>query len=469
MNKYEVIIGIEIHVQMKTKSKMFSSAPNSFGEEPNSMVGLFDFAFPGVLPLVNKQAVVNAIRVANALHMEIDDTLIFERKNYFYSDLPKGYQLTEQFRPLGRNGYILINDKKIAIERLHLEEDTCKQIHLSDYSLLDFNRAGIPLVEIVSKPEISNIDDAIKYVEEIRSIVSFLDVSDGKMEQGSLRCDINVSLKNKEKNGKKVEIKNLNSLSNIKEAIKYEIARQSKLLDEGKEVKQETRRFDEHSKETVLMRYKEDEIDYKFFTDPNILPIKLSKEFIDETISASPELAESKKKRYIALGLGEYDASLLTLSKDTCEYFEEMINHNIKIKNAANWINGEIQSYLNKERISIKEFKISPLRMAKLISLVETNKISIKQAKDIFATMLNSDFDPEEIATTKGISQNSNEGMLRLIVVEVIKDNSKAICDYKKGNKKALGYLVGQVMKNSGGEANPSLANKIIIEEIDRR
>ena len=286
MNKYDVIVGIEIHVQMKTNSKMFSSAPVSYGKDSNTQVDLYDFAFPGTMPTINKDAVIHAVRVANALNMEIDNTLLFERKNYFYSDLPKGYQLTEQFRPLGKNGYLIIGDKKIEIERLHIEEDTCKQVHLNNCSLLDYNRAGIPLIEIVSKPDIDSSEMAMKYVEEIRSIVSFLGASDGKMEEGSLRCDINISLKDKEssKLGTKVEIKNLNSISNIKKAIDYEIKRQTELLNCGQEVWQETRRYDEANKKTTLMRFKIDEIDYKFFTDPNIPPMRLSKEFIKEAI-----------------------------------------------------------------------------------------------------------------------------------------------------------------------------------------
>ena len=471
MNKYDIIIGIEIHIQMKTKSKMFSSAPSSFGREVNKEVDLYDFAFPGTLPTVNKEAVINAIRLANVLHMGIDDVLLFERKNYFYSDLPKGYQLTQQFRPLGKDGYLSIGDRNIKIERLHIEEDTCKQVHLFDRSLLDYNRAGIPLVEVVSRPDIKTAEEAAQYVEHIRSIVSFLGVSEGKMEEGSLRCDINISLKDKNQNelGTKVEIKNLNSISNIKKAINYEINRQSELLDNGQLIKQETRRYDEANKKTVLMRIKIDEIDYKCFTDPNIPPIHLSKEFIDNAISSSPELAASKKARYISLGLNEYDASLLVSSKEVSDYFEKLISNNVNPKSAANWINGEIQSYLNKIDISISDFKIKPERMAELLILVETNKISIKQAREIFATMLDDDRNLEKIITEKGLIQNNNEEDLKQTIARILDNNPKAINDYKNGYDKAIGYLMGQVMKETKGNANPSLANKIIIEEISRR
>ena len=471
MNKYIAVIGIEMHIQMDTCSKMFSYAPVSKGKEANSCVGLYDFAFPGTLPTVNKQAVINAIRVANALNMSIDDTIMFERKNYFYSDLPKGYQLTQQFRPLGKDGYLLVGDKKIEIERLHIEEDTCKQLHDLDYSLLDYNRAGIPLVEIVTKPRSYSKEEVAKYVEKIRSIVSFLCVSSGRMEEGSLRCDVNVSLMKRGENkfGTKVEIKNLNSISNIKKAIEFEISRQSKLLDEGKTIVQETRRFNEKSKKTASMRVKIDEVDYKFFTEPNIPHIKLSKEFIEETIKSSPELAEAKMKRYMSLGLNEYDSALLTSSIEISKYFEEVISYNTNPKAIANCINVLILSYLNKNDITIDELSIRPKRLAQLIKLVESNKISIKQAKAIFATMIDSDLEPEEIMSKSNINQNSDVESLTKVVRQVLDDNPEAIKDYKNGYDKALGFLMGQVMKLTNGNANPQIANKILIEEIQRR
>ena len=321
---FEAVIGLELHIEMKTNSKMFSSSKNQFGAEPNTLVSPFDMAFPGSMPSVNKQAVINAIRVCHTLHMDIDDELWFDRKNYFYSDLPKGYQITQQARPIGKNGYLMLNDKKIRIERLHLEEDTCKQVHTNKLTLLDYNRAGVPLVEIVSLPEISSGEEAMRYVERIRSIVSFLEVSDGKMENGSLRCDVNVSIRpiGSNKFGTKVEIKNLNTLANIKRAVDYEIKRQEALLLSGGIVKQETRRFDESKRVTVLMRNKIDEVDYKCFTEPNILPIKLDKEFIEEAIKTSPELAEIKYERYLKLGLSEYDAKLLVANKNTSIYMD---------------------------------------------------------------------------------------------------------------------------------------------------
>ena len=294
---FEAVIGLEIHVEMKTKSKMFSSSANNFDAKVNENISPLDFAFPGTLPVVNKEAVRKAIRVCNALHMNIDKEIWFERKNYFYSDLPKGYQITQQFRPIGSDGYLLIDlengeQKRINIERLHMEEDTCKQLHFRDYTLLDYNRAGVPLVEIVSRPEIKNGTEAMKYVEEIRNIVTYADVSDGKMEEGSLRCDVNISIMpcGSKTFGTKVEIKNLNSISNIQKAIDFEIQRQTKLILKGFKVEQETRRYDDAKKETVLMRKKTDAVDYKYFTDPNIAPILMSDEFVQDAIDTCPEL-----------------------------------------------------------------------------------------------------------------------------------------------------------------------------------
>ena len=473
--EFEAVIGLEIHVEMKTVSKMFSSGPVSFGEDPNTQVNIIDMGFPGIMPSVNKQAVINAIRVSNALHMHIDDTVMFERKNYFYSDLPKGYQITQQFRPIGSEGYLEIETsqglRKIGIERLHMEEDTCKQLHSWDFSLLDYNRAGIPLIEIVSKPDLRTGEEAAKYVEKIRSIVSFLDVSDGKMEEGSLRCDVNISLREKGtvKFGTKVEIKNLNSIANIQKAIEFEISRQSIILDFGGTIEQETRRFDEGSKETVLMRVKTDAVDYKYFTEPNIAPIKLSKEFIEEAINTSPELAEVKLERYKSLGLNEYDSSLLISDKNIANYFDEGIKLGVNPKLFANWVIGDIQSVLNKEDISITEFKIKPSLMVELISLIEEGKISNKQAREFFAEMLTNPISPKELLKKSGATLISDEAALKEIINEVLSVNEQSIIDYKNGKDRALGFLVGQVMKKTQGKANPAATSKLLVEELNRR
>ncbi|MCQ2815185.1 MAG: Asp-tRNA(Asn)/Glu-tRNA(Gln) amidotransferase subunit GatB [Bacilli bacterium] len=474
--EFEPVIGLEIHVEMKTKSKMFSSGRVAFGDDPNTNVVAVDMAFPGTMPVVNKQAVINAIRVCHAMNMTIDDELWFDRKNYFYSDLPKGYQITQQFRPIGSNGYIDIDledgsKKRINIERLHMEEDTCKQLHSWDVSLLDYNRAGIPLIEIVSKPELRSGYEAMKYVEKIRSIVTFLDVSDGKMEEGSLRCDVNISIREKGNTafGTKVEIKNLNSLANIQKAIDFEISRQSLLVEFGDKVQQETRRFDEASKETVLMRLKTDSVDYKYFVDPNIAPIKLSEQFINDAINSSPELAEVKLARYKKLGLNEYDCSLLIADKDISVYFDELLKTNANPKLLANWVISDVQAVLNKNGISIKEFPISVDNLGKLILMIEAGKVSNKQAREIFEKMLENNANPEDLAQKLGTSLNSDEASIMNMINEVLSQNPQSIIDYKNGKDRALGFLVGQVMKLSHGQANPAMTSKLLTEELKRR
>ncbi len=459
---------------MKTKSKMFSASAVSFGDEPNSHVAPLDIAFPGALPLVNKQAVINAIRLAHALNMEIDDELWFDRKNYFYSDLPKGYQITQFRRPLGKNGYVIIKtslgEKRINIERLHIEEDTCKQTHSPVRSYLDYNRAGIPLIEIVSNPEFHNGEEAMKFVEEIRSIATFLGVSNGKMEEGSLRCDVNVSLRTigSDKLGPKAEIKNINTLTNIQKAIDYEIFRQTKLYQEGKTVIQETRRFDENSQKTVPMRLKMDSIDYKYYTEANILPIKLSKEFIDDAINTSPELAKEKYARYKSLGLSDYDCSLLLIDKETSEYYDELLENNINPKIGANWVNGEVRSYIIKNEIDISSFPIRPSRLAELIRLIEKGEISNKQGREIFVKMIDVSDSPQSIIESIG-AINNNAEEINEIIKEILNDSPQLVDDYKNGKTRIVGYVVGIVIKKTSGKANPALTNKMVVEELKRR
>lgn len=465
--EFETIIGLEFHIQMKTKSKMFSTAPVTFGDEPNTHVAPLDMAFPGALPLVNKQAVINAIRVCAALHMTIDNELWFDRKNYFYSDLPKGYQITQQNRPIGKNGYLMSGDKQIHIERLHLEEDTCKQLHLSDYSLLDFNRAGIPLLEIVTQPEIRSGEEAMRFAEKIRSIVTFLEVSDGKMEQGSLRCDVNVSIREKGQNyfGPKVEIKNLNSISNIQKAIDYEIHRQQDLVSKGIKIAQDTRRFDEKTKKTIPMRLKTDTIDYKIFVDANIVPIRLSQEFIDSTIKASPELAEIRLQRYLRLGIKESQCSTLLASKELSDYFEEVLKTGADPILSANWVTVEVLTVLNKENIEIKDFTISPNKLGQLLNLIANKVITNKEARDLFNKMLICSDSPESLISKDEVS----EQQIISLIKETIDNNPQCIEDYKNGRDKVIGFIVGKVMKMTQGKANPSLTNRLVLEELKRR
>ena len=469
---FEAIIGLELHIEMKTNSKVFSSSPVSFGASPNTKLTPFDLSFPGTMPIVNKKAVINAIRVSNALHMEIDNELHFERKNYFYSDLPRGYQITQQFRPIGKNGYVEIEInggiKRIDIDRLHIEEDTCKQLHNKNETLLDYNRAGIPLLEIVSKPEIRSGEEARKFAEKIRSIVSFLDVSDGKMEEGSLRCDVNISIRPIGSNrlGLKSEIKNLNSFVNIQKAIDFEIKRQEAILLSGGNIKQETRRYDETLKETVSMRAKTNSIDYKYFTEPNIIPIKLSDEFIAQAIESSPELAEVKLKRYQKLGLNEYDSNLLIINKEISEYFDRIVKGGANVKLAANWVIVDIQTILNKKNIQIDEFSVSPEKMGELIKLIEKGEISNKQARQIFEEMQKNNANPRDLINQNGTSLISDEDELVSIIKQVLDDNPQSIVDYKNGKDRAIGFLVGQVMKLTHGKANPNVTNRMIANQL---
>ena len=471
---FEAVIGIEIHVEMKTKSKMFSASPNRFGALPNTLVTPLDMAFPGTMPRLNKQAVINALRVVNALHMEIDHDLYFDRKNYFYADLPKGYQITQDKRPIGKNGYVEIETshgvKRISIERLHMEEDTCKQLHLASYSLLDYNRAGTPLVEIVSRPEIRNGEEAMKYVAKIREIVIYSLVSDGKMEEGSLRCDVNISLRpaGSDVFGTKVEIKNLNSLSNVQKAIDFEMHRQEKLLLSGQKVEQETRRFDETKKETVLMRKKTDAVDYKYFTEPNLVPVHLSDEFINDAIASCPELAEEKLARYTKMGLGKEEALQILDSYDMTMYFDKTLDKGASIKGLWNFLTGDVASYLKKNNLTIKEFNVSPDHLVSLMKIIEKGDVSYPQGRKIFEEMVKNDEDPLILQEKLGLKQNSNQDEILTLCQTAMKNNPQSIIDYKNGKDRALGFLVGQVMKASKGKANPQMVSKTIKELLDK-
>ena len=475
--EFEPVIGLEIHVELKTKSKMFSNGPVLFGAEPNTLVVPLDMGFPGTMPVVNKEAVIYAIRVSNALHMKIDHELHFDRKNYFYSDLPKGYQITQNLRPIGSDGYLEIEvdgkTKRINIERLHMEEDTCKQLHFNTFTLLDYNRAGTPLVEIVSRPDIRSGEEAMKYVEKIRSIVVFSEVSDGKMEEGSLRCDVNISLREKgtEPFGTKVEIKNINSISHIQRAVDFEIARQSKILNEGGTIAQETRRYDDAKRETILMRVKTDAVDYKYFPEPNITPIALSDEFVEDAIKNCPELADSKKVRYMnEYGLNEYDASQLLIDKDLSNYYDELTKYSKQYKLLANWVNVDINGYLNKNNITVLNFSLKPQELASLVEMVAKNTISSNQAKEIFNKMISDNLTALEAKKALGISEqiSDNEFIIK-VINEVLDEFPNSIVDYKEGKGRALGFMIGQVMKKTQGKVNPKLTNDLLLEELKKR
>ena len=475
--EFEPVIGLEIHVELKTKSKMFSASPVTYGKDANSQTTPLDFGFPGTMPVINKQAVIYAIRVCNALHMNIDHELHFDRKNYFYSDLPKGYQITQDRRPIGSNGYLEIDinggKKKIGIERLHMEEDTCKQIHFKDFTLLNYNRAGTPLIEIVSKPELRSGEEAMKYVEMIRSIVVFSDVSDGRMEEGSLRCDVNVSIRPKgsEKFGTKVEVKNINSISYVRNAIDFEVERQKKVIESGGAVIQETRRYDDATGTTIAMRLKTDSVDYKYFPEPNIIPIKLSDKFVNDAIESCPELAESKKRRYLDdYKLSEYDSSLLVSNKEVSCFYDECTKLSKEYKALANWINVDVLSYLNKNNISINDFPMSAKNLVGLVEINAKKEVSSNQAKAIFAKMLEENCDCKKAQQILGISaQISDESFIQDVINQVLNENPQSIIDYKEGKDRALGFMVGQVMKKTQGKVNPQMTSEMLLREIAKK
>ena len=469
----EPVIGIEIPVELKTKSKMFSSAPTSFGQSPNSMTVPFDLAFPGTMPVVNKEAVRFGIKVCKALNMKINKTLYFDRKNYFYPDLPKGYQITQQFDPIGKDGYVLLEtengERKITIEQAHLEEDTAKQLHLNDISLIDFNRCGTPLIEIVSNPDMRSGEEAMKYVEAIREIVTFLEVSDGKMENGSLRCDINISLREKGSNkfGVKTECKNLNTISNIKAAVDYEIKRQTEIILSGGKVEQETRRYDETNKKTVLMRKKTNAIDYKYFREPNIIPIDLSDDFINDAIYSMNKLPYEYKKEFKKEGLSNYEIEVLLKDLYTVNYFSDCVLLGVKnLSTLWNLLLVEILGYLNKNELALKDINLSKESLVYLANALSDNKINSKQGKIVLEKMLKENKDSKEIIKELNLEQVSDKSFIEDLVNQVLENNKQVVTDYQKGKDHGLGYLVGQVMKLSQGKANPKLAKDIIISKI---
>jgi len=473
---FEQVIGLEVHCELKTNSKMFSAAPVTFGEEPNTKINEVDMGMTGTMPVLNKRGVEFAIRVCHALHMEIDELLCFDRKNYYYSDLPKGFQITQDKRPIGRNGYIDIEvdgvSKRVEIERLHMEEDTAKQFHFDDYSLIDYNRAGIPLIEIVTRPNIRNGAQAAAYLEKLRQIFLYTEVSDAKMEEGSMRCDVNISIRpyGSEKFGTRTEIKNLNSISNVQKAIEFEALRQEKVLIQGGEVLQETRRFDEDSKETVVMRAKGDAVDYKYYTEPNILPIRLDHQWVLDIQKNLPMMADEREKIYVEKHhLPQTDAHILVTSKEVSDFYEKAIETCHEYKLVCNWLLGEVQAYLNKANQTINETKLTPEYLGKMINLIQEGTISSKQAKKVFELLMKEGKDPEIIIEEKGMKQISNPEEITKIVNAVLDANEQSIQDFAAGKDRAVGFLVGQIMKKTGGQANPKVTNQILIQLLKER
>ena len=472
---YDVVIGIEIHCELKTKTKMFSGAPNSFGMKANTCVNEIDLGHPGTLPAVNKQAVRYAIMACTALNMSVDTLVKFDRKNYYYTDLPKGFQITQQFHPIGSDGYLDIETeagtKRIGVERLHMEEDTAKQFHLDALTLVDYNRAGTPLVEIVSKPDMTSGKEAAAYVSKLRETLFYLGVSDVKMEEGSMRCDVNISLKpaGSPIYGTKVEIKNLNSISNVQKAVDFEIERQSKIYDEGGKIAQETRRFDEATQTTVTMRLKEGAVDYKYFPEPNIFPIQLDPQWVKNIQENLPELPDQRRNRYMNdYGLGSYDANVLISNKELSDFYEEVCKVAKDGKIAANWCISELSGALSKRNETLSTMKLTAAHLGSLINMILDKEISGKQAKEVFEDVLEGK-DPKEVAAAKGMKQVSDTSAILALINQVLDENPQSIEDFKNGKSRAVGFLVGQVMKKSKGQANPAMTNQLLNEELKKR
>ena len=473
--QYEVIIGLEVHAQVTSESKLFSQSSTKFGAEPNTQVSLVDAAFPGMLPVINEFCIEQAIKTGIGLKAKINKKSVFDRKNYFYADLPQGYQISQYKYPIVGEGKVILDmpngQKEIGIERLHLEQDAGKSIHDIDpnNTLVDLNRSGVALMEIVSKPDLRSPDEVNVYIKKLRSIMRYLGTCDGNMQEGSLRADVNVSvrLKGETEFGTRCEIKNVNSIKFMQMAIISEANRQIDLLEEGKEIDQETRLFDTKRNETRSMRSKEDAHDYRYFPDPDLLPLEISQELIEKIKSDIPELPDEKKKRFIdKFNLSPYEATILVSDIETSNFFEEVIK-NSDVKLATNWITGELFAVLNEKNLEISQSPVCAKNLSKLINLIKDGTISGKIAKTVFEQMIDGDQDPLIIVNKKGLKQESDPKAIEELINKVIENNSDKVAEYKSGKDKLFGFFVGQAMKESKGKGNPQLINKILKEKLN--
>lgn len=473
---FETVIGLEVHVELKTDSKIFSPSPAHFGAEPNTNTNVIDLGYPGVLPVVNKRAVEWGMKAAMALNMTVARESKFDRKNYFYPDNPKAYQISQFDQPIGENGWIDIEvngeTKRIGITRAHLEEDAGKLTHKNGYSLVDLNRQGTPLIEIVSEPDIRTPEEAYAYLEKLRSIIQYIEVSDVKMEEGSMRCDANISIRpyGQDEFGTKTELKNLNSFTFVKKGLEYEEKRQEQVILSGGVINQETRRFDETTGTTKLMRVKEGSDDYRYFPEPDIVPMIISDEWMEEVRKTIPELPDARQRRYQEeLGLPAYDAHVLTLTKEMSDMFEGTVALGADPKLASNYLMVDVNAYLNKVQKELKDTALTAEGLAGMIKLITDGTISSKIAKKVFAELIEHGGDAAQIVKEKGLVQVSDSGQLLAWVNEALDNNPKSIEDYKNGRDRAIGFLVGQIMKASKGQANPQMINKMLLEEIAKR
>ena len=484
--KYKVLIGLEMHCEIsETKSKVFSSARNSYSEIPNSNIRPVDMAFPGTLPVVNKEAVKKALMASIILNCKQPEYIYFERKNYYYPDLPKGFQITQETKPapVGIYGSLTFDlngeEKTVRINNIHLEEDAASSNHFSRYSTIDYNRAGVPLLELVTEPDLHSAEEAVAFLETMRTIYQYAGISEADSKKGQIRCDVNVSIMDSDKDetdpknwGTKIEIKNVNSFGGVRDAINYEIERQIEAKEDGTydEMEQQTRRWDEESATTIYMRSKVDAIDYKYFVEPNIPKFKLSNEWIEEIKKSIPELAQSRKEKYInEYNLSNYDATILVKEKPISDYFEETVKLGADPKMASNWITSIILGYINKNDLTINELYLTPIMLKDLIKLVSDAKISSKQGKEVLYRSLDEKKNPTKIVEEEGMKQIGGTDEILKVVTEVLDEHLDGIEQYKNGRTNIVDFLVGQVMKKTRGQANPAMARSMMIEEIEKR
>jgi aspartyl-tRNA(Asn)/glutamyl-tRNA(Gln) amidotransferase subunit B len=472
-NEYETVIGLEVHVELHTKSKIFCGCATSFGAAPNSNTCPVCLGHPGVLPVLNKQAVEYAMKAAMALNCQIATESKFDRKNYFYPDSPKAYQISQYDKPIGEHGWIDIEvdgkTKRIGITRLHLEEDAGKLTHVDGgyASLVDFNRVGTPLIEIVSEPDLRSPEEARAYLEKIKAIMQYCEVSDVKMEEGSLRCDANVSIRlvGQEKLGTRTELKNMNSFRGVQKGLEYEEIRQAAVLDSEGTVIQETLRWDDAQGKTISMRGKEEAHDYRYFPDPDLVKMLLDDEWKERVRASIPELPDARKARYTSeLGLPSYDAAVITSSKDMADFFQESLLYTSDAKAVSNWIMGDLLGFMNANNLELAQVKITGQGLGEMIGLIEQGTISSKIAKTVFKSMLETGKLPKTIVEEQGLVQISDEGAIQAEVEKIVNNNPQSVADFKAGKEKAVGFLVGQVMKDTKGKANPGFVNKLILE-----
>ena len=473
---FETVVGLEVHVELHTNTKIFCGCSTAFGAPANNHTCPICLGHPGTLPVLNEQAFNYAVKAALALNCKINLESKFDRKNYFYPDLPKAFQTSQFDKPVGEHGYIEIDlpngdKKRIGITRLHLEEDAGKLIHGDDgSSLVDYNRGGTPLIEIVSEPDMRSPEEARLYLEKLKAIIQYCDVSDVKMEEGSLRCDANISIRpfGQEQFGTRAELKNMNSFRGVQKGLEYEEKRQAAVIREGGKVVQETRRWDENAGKTFTMRSKEEAHDYRYFPEPDLVKMLIDKDFIDRLQAEIPELPDQRKERYITqYGLTAYDATVITAARELADFFDQTMEHCKDAKSAANWIQGELLGYLNANNTDLQSISLTPANLGKMIGLIEAGTISTKIAKNVFQEMLSEGKDPHTIVKEKGLEQISDEGAILEIVNKVIAANPKSVEDFKAGKEQAVGFFVGQVMKETRGKANPQMVNKLIVDQLN--